>query len=74
MSRKSLSSNKQRELQQLQKDVAEVLEQKPTTAITNEETAILEQIAAVTAARKEETIDCKDPELLTLIERRKHGQ
>ena len=57
------------------KDVAEILEQKhaaTTVAITNEETETLEQRAAATAARKEETIDGKDQELLTLIGRRRN--
>ena len=53
----------------------EILEQKHAAtagAITNEETEILGQLAAVTVACKEETIDSKDQELLALIERRKN--
>ena len=53
----------------------EILEQKhaaTTAAITNEETEILLQLTAVTAACKEEAIDSKDQELLALIERRKN--
>ena len=55
--------------------MAEILELKhaaTTAAIANEETETLEQHTTATAARKEETIDGKDQELLmTLIEMRK---
>ena len=74
MKRKSLSSNTQRELQQQQQVWQKYLSRKhaaTTAAIRNEETEILEQRAAVTAARQEATIDGKDQQLLTLIERRK---
>ena len=55
--------------------MAELLEQKhaaTTKAITSEETEILEQRAAATATRKEETIDGEDQEFLTLIEIRRN--
>ena len=44
-----------------------------TVAITNEETDTLEQRAATTATRKEETIDGKDQEFLTLTGRRRRS-
>ena len=52
---------------------SEILERQHTTttaAAANDEAEILEQHTVVTAARKEETIDSKDQELLSLIERR----
>ena len=55
--------------------MVQILEQKhaaTTVAITNEETETLEQRAAATATRKEETIDGKDQEVLTLIGRRRN--
>ena len=61
-------------LQQQQKMWKEVLERKhaaTTAAITDEETETVERRAAATATRMEETIDGKDQELLTLIERQK---
>ena len=54
--------------------VAEIVEQRhaaTTAAIANEETEIFQQHPAVKVARKEETIDSKDQELLAVIERRK---
>ena len=68
-------NNKLREKKAAAKDVADLLEQKhaaTTKAITNEETETLEQRAATDAMRKEETIDGRDQELLTLIERRRN--
>ena len=55
--------------------MVKILEQKhaaKTVAITSEETETLEQRAAATATRKEETIDGKDQEVLTLIGRRRN--
>ena len=55
--------------------MAELLDQKhaaTTEAITSEETEILEQRAAATATRKEETMEGEDQEFLTRIEIRRN--